>query len=105
VTVSQPFPGADPGAFGRQVRAAAPAAKGVQPIAEQGSAKATTHLVKGSSKGVDDGAHGTHDYDDVDMHPAILGRFKAHGARLDNHDDRIRRLEGSIKAELGAPEH
>ena len=104
MTVSQPFPGADPAAFGNAVRAAAPAAKGISAIQEQGTAQATTHVVKGS-KGVDDGAHGTHDYDDVDMHPAVLGRFKAHGARLDNHDDRIKRLEAGVGAQLGAPEH
>lgn len=104
MTVSQPFPRPDPAAFGNAVRAAAPAAKGVKAITEQGNPKATIHLVSGS-QGVDDGAHGDHDYDDVNLHPAILGRFKAHGARLDEHHDRITRLEGSIKADLGSPGH
>ena len=64
---------------------------------------ATIHLVHGDGA-VDDGANGTHDYD-VTLHPALLGRLDAHGARLDEHDDRIKRLEGSTQAQLGSPKH
>jgi len=88
------------GGFGALQRAVAKA-KGVTSVQAQGSPHATQHLVSA----VDDGAHGNHDYDDKDIHPAVLGRFKAHGARLDEHDDRIARLETSQQANLGSPLH
>lgn len=104
----QPVPGADPAAFGAAVHSANAYTRAVTSVQSQGTAASTQHTVHaggGSSKTkVDDGAHGTHDYG-VALHPEAVSRFKAHGARLDDHDARIQRLEGSQKLDRGSPEH
>lgn len=103
-------PRGDPGAFGRQVHQANAynRARGITAIQSQGTPQASKHVVSpggaSGSKQVDDGAHGTHDYG-VALHPEAVDRFKAHGARLDEHDARIKRLEGPAKADIGAPGH
>jgi len=77
--------------------------RGVTAVQAQGKAQVSQHLVPPKKQAVDDGAHGTHDYPDV--HPQVLSRLDAHGSRLSEHDARIKRLEGAIKAQLGAPDH
>lgn len=64
----------------------------------------TQHIVSPKSQAVDDGAHGTHDYD-AEIHPQVLGHLKAHGSRLDQHQARIERLEAGQQANLGSPLH
>lgn len=66
------------------------------------SPTASKHIVSPKSQSVDDGAHGTHDYD-TEIHPQVLGHLDAHGARLDNHHARLERLEAHLG--LGSPDH
>lgn len=71
-------------------------------VASQRAGSASVHVVSPKSQSVDDGAHGTHDYD-TQVHPQVLGRLDAHGARLDNHHARLERLEAKLG--LGSPDH
>jgi hypothetical protein len=101
-----PVPG-DAGGLSAAIRAAAKS-KTVTAIASQGEARPSVHVVHGDGKtgsgGVDDGAHGTHDYSS-DLHVQVLDRLHAHGSKLDEHDARITRLEAGQGAKLGSPQH
>lgn len=100
-----PVPGSG-GNFAGAVRAAAPKAPGITAIGGQGSPHASKHLVHGDgTSGVDDGAHGTHDY--AQLHVQVLDHLHAHGSKLQEHDERLDRLEAGqkTKPKLGSPNH
>lgn len=104
MTVS-PLPGSGGGNFAGAIRAAAPKAPGITAIGGQGSAHASKHVVHGDgSSGVDDGAHGKHDYSS-ELHVQVMEHIHAHGSKLAEHDERLDRLEAGQHAKLGSPKH
>lgn len=99
-----PLPGGGGNSLAGAIRAAAPKPPGITAIGGQGSAVAAKHVVHGDgSSGVDDGAHGTHDYGE--MHVQVMEHIHAHGSKLAQHDARITRLEAGKDVKLGSPNH